>query len=140
MFVEMMCYLSNSALGCLNFDPFHCGCVLRFTSLFIPPRFLVPYRYRRSYNLNIASHSANSFLVALSFWENGTTIEKYASNRLPSQRKPCLIRNYSLEAYRLRGQICSYAICREPAFSPLVYAPYRPVGELYTDLTVDECI
>src|SRR5437588_1895057 len=27
----------------------------------------------------------------------------------------------------LRGKICSYAICWEPAFSPLVYALYRPV-------------
>src|SRR5947209_11811487 len=28
---------------------------------------------------------------------------------------------------KLRGKVCSYAICREPAFSPLVYALYRPV-------------
>jgi hypothetical protein len=30
----------------------------------------------------------------------------------------------------LRGEICAYAICREPAFSPLVYALYRPVDTI----------
>ncbi len=31
---------------------------------------------------------------------------------------------------RLRGEICSDTVCREPAFSPLVYALYRPVDTI----------
>ena len=38
-------------------------------------------------------------LTTISFGESGPTLEKHASNRLPSQRKRRLFRNYSLEAF-----------------------------------------
>src|SRR5713101_7276996 len=44
----------------------------------------------------------------------------------------CRVSRGRLQSNRaeLRGKICADAICQEPAFSSLLYAPYRPVDTI----------